>query len=432
MSRKPTNKELEQKVRQLEMDSMKRVQAKEALRENEEKLRSLIDTTSDWVWEVDINGVYTYASPKVRHLLGYDVDEIIGIKFFDFFVDEEKKTAQAFFKERSESSEPFAGRKVTQLRKDGQRVIIEVNGAPVFNKKGRLSGWCGFDRDITEKVLAEDALMESRERYRNLFENTQAGVFRAAMAGSEFFAVNKKFAEIFGYSVEEILAKPNEFRLTNSKSMAEILRQLMEIGSVENYEIEASTKNGDLITCIASIKLFRKQKYVEGTIVDITERKKAELALREREAELDLKNESLEEMNAALRVLLKKREEDKTELEEKVLLNIQRLLIPFLDKLNTSKLDAKQTSYVSILQSNLNDIVSPFSRRLSSNHLKLSPAEIQISNLVKQGKSTKEIAELLNLSITTIETHRRNIRKKIGLKNRNQNLRTHLSDLLNE
>lgn len=429
MPGKFTVKESEQKINELEKEVLKLKLSEQALRENEEKLRALLDTTSDWVWEIDINGAYTYVSPKVRDILGYNVDEVIGVKFFDFVLEEETEAHKSFFEDMCTLAQPFSGHKSTQRRKNGQRVIIEVNGSPVFDKEGNLSGWCGFDKDITEKVLAEEALMESKERYRNLFENTQAGVFRATMDGSNFFDVNKKFAEIFGYSIEEILAKPTEFRLTDSKYMAEMFRHLRDRGSVENYEMETSTKHGEKITCIASIKLFRKQEYVEGTIVDITERKKAEVALREREAELDLKNESLEEMNAALRVLLKKREEDKTELEEKVLLNIQRLLIPFLDKLNTSKLDEKQTSYVSILKSNLNDIISPFSRKLSSNHLKLSPAEIQISNLVKQGKATKEIAGLLNLSITTIETHRRNIRKKIGLKNRNQNLRIHLLDL---
>jgi DNA-binding CsgD family transcriptional regulator len=106
--------------------------------------------------------------------------------------------------------------------------------------------------------------------------------------------------------------------------------------------------------------------------------------------------------------------------------------MPYLDKLTTSKLDAKLATYVGILKSNLNDIVSPFSRRVYSDNLKLTRAEIQISNLIKQGMDTKEIAELLNLSITTIESHRRNIRKKFGLKTRRQNLRTYLSELSNE
>jgi len=411
---------------------MKHNQVEEALRESESKMRSLLDATSDWVWEVDLNGVYIYTNPKVKDLLGYDVNEILGVEFFELLLDEEKESTKAFFKKMVESPAPFADRKVTQIRKDGQRVVIEVNGAPVFNKDGILTGWCGFDKDITEKILAENALRESNERYRNLFENTQAGVFRASLDGSIFFAVNKKFAEIFGYSVETIQARPTAFKLTNSKDMANIYQQLKETGKVENYEIETLTRNDDVITCLASITLFPKQEYIEGTIIDITERKKTEVALREREAELDMKNESLEEMNAALRVLLKKREEDKVEIEEKVLSNVQRLFVPFLDKLKKSKLDEKQTSFVSILESNLKDIISPFSRRLSSDHLKLTPSEIQISNLVKQGKTTKEIAELENLSITTIETHRRNIRKKIGLRNRNQNLRTYLMNLINE
>lgn len=432
MGERLSYKDLEQKLRELEQIVMKHNQVEEALRESESKMRSLLDATSDWVWEVDLNGVYIYTNPKVKDLLGYDVNEILGVEFFELLLDEEKESTKAFFKKMVESPAPFADRKVTQIRKDGQRVVIEVNGAPVFNKDGILTGWCGFDKDITEKILAENALRESNERYRNLFENTQAGVFRASLDGSIFFAVNKKFAEIFGYSVETIQARPTAFKLTNSKDMANIYQQLKETGKVENYEIETLTRNDDVITCLASITLFPKQEYIEGTIIDITERKKTEVALREREAELDMKNESLEEMNAALRVLLKKREEDKVEIEEKVLSNVQRLFVPFLDKLKKSKLDEKQTSFVSILESNLKDIISPFSRRLSSDHLKLTPSEIQISNLVKQGKTTKEIAELENLSITTIETHRRNIRKKIGLRNRNQNLRTYLMNLINE
>jgi len=127
--------------------------------------------------------------------------------------------------------------------------------------------------------------------------------------------------------------------------------------------------------------------------------------------------------------LLKRRDEDKSELEEKVLLNVQELIIPYLYKLKSSGLDIRQNSFIGIIESNLKEIISPFSRRLSSKHLKLTPAEIQISNFVKQGQTTKEIANLLDLSSETIESHRRNIRKKIGIKNKKENLRTHLLSL---
>ena len=365
-------------------DITEKVAAEEALRASEKKYRSLVDTTSDWVWEVDSNGFYTYASPKVRDLLGYDADEIVGVKLFKFIADEELESTRMFFDEMCRQPQPFPNRKGTQIRKDGKRVITEISGSPVFDNSGMFSGCCGCSKDITEKILADNKLRESEERYRNLFENTEAGVFRATIDKPEFIAVNKKFAKIFGYSIEEILSKkPTEFKLTGSTEMDDIIRKVKEKGRIENYEMKTMTRDGERITCIASVRMFPQHNYVEGTIVDITERKKAEIALKAREAELDLKNQSLEEMNTALRVLLNKREEDKTEFEQKVILNIQKLITPFLDKLKLSRLDAKQASYVTILESNLNDIASPFSRRLSSKHLKLTPAELQLSNLVK-------------------------------------------------
>ena len=159
---------------------------------------------------------------------------------------------------------------------------------------------------------------------------------------------------------------------------------------------------------------------------DITIRKQAEQALKEREKELEIKTANLEEVNTALKILLKRREEDKIELEEKVLFNVRELIVPYIEKLKENTLDEKQRVYVNILESNLNDIISPFSLRLSSRYLNFTPAEMQVANLVKHGKTTKEIADLLNLSGKTIEVHRKNIRRKIGIRNEKANLRTHL------
>ncbi|TES84903.1 response regulator [Candidatus Aerophobetes bacterium] len=159
---------------------------------------------------------------------------------------------------------------------------------------------------------------------------------------------------------------------------------------------------------------------------EITERNQAEQALREREKELEIKTNSLEEVNAALRVLLKGRDEDRTELEEKVLFNVKELVVPFLERLKKSQLDPKQLSYIDILETNLNNIISPFSHTLSTKYLSLTPKEIQIANLIKEGKSTKEIGEVMVLSPRTIETHRKNMRKKLGLEKKKENLRSHL------
>jgi DNA-binding CsgD family transcriptional regulator len=162
---------------------------------------------------------------------------------------------------------------------------------------------------------------------------------------------------------------------------------------------------------------------------DVTPIKLVEETLREREYELELQKQNLEEANTALRVLLKKRDEDKGELEEKVLSNVKELVHPYLTRLKNTSLDSQQRTHVEIIESNLNDIISPFLRQLSSKYLNLTPREIEVATLVKEGKATKEIAETLHLSVNAVDFHRKNIRQKLGLKNKKANLRTHLLSL---
>jgi DNA-binding CsgD family transcriptional regulator len=158
---------------------------------------------------------------------------------------------------------------------------------------------------------------------------------------------------------------------------------------------------------------------------EVLRRKQAERALRETQKALKLKVNTLKELNASLRVLLERREEDAKAVGEKMQSNVSLLLIPFLDKLNRTKLDLKQRAYLDVLQSTLSEIISPFSRELASKYASLTPTEIQIANLVKDGKTSKQIAEMMDLSKRTVESHRHNIREKLGLK-RKGNLRSSL------
>lgn len=146
-------------------------------------------------------------------------------------------------------------------------------------------------------------------------------------------------------------------------------------------------------------------------------------------SEIQDRNKDLEEINTAMSVLLSKREADKYELEERVVYNTKELIVSYLNQLKQTELTTRQKTLLEILESNLNDIVSPFVRRLSLQFSNLTPSEMQIANLIKQGRSSKEIAELMHLSRRTIESHRKNIRKKLVLTNKKENLRTHLMAL---
>jgi PAS domain S-box-containing protein len=156
------------------------------------------------------------------------------------------------------------------------------------------------------------------------------------------------------------------------------------------------------------------------------ELKASEQKLRKKEKELTASAGNLEEINIALRVLLKKRHEDKADLEEQVLYNVKELVEPYLKKLAQTKLSEKQTALMQIINSHINEITTSFSRGLSLKYMNLTPTEIQIANLIKHGKKSKEIAEYMSVSQRTIDTHRKNIRKKMGLGQKRANLRSHL------
>jgi PAS domain S-box-containing protein len=146
---------------QLQGEIAGREQAKVALEESEQRFRALAETTSDWVWEVDQNGVYTYANPKLKDLLGYEPAEIIGKTPFDLMPADEAERVGAAFREIVKSGEPFAQLENTNLHKDGRRVVLETSGVPILDAGGNLLGYRGIDRDITERKHAERKIAET-------------------------------------------------------------------------------------------------------------------------------------------------------------------------------------------------------------------------------------------------------------------------------
>jgi PAS domain S-box-containing protein len=178
--------------------------------------------------------------------------------------------------------------------------------------------------------------------------------------------------------------------------------------------------------------LFDRYGKVIGAIESIrnvTERKEIESVLQQREKALENKTRQLEETNAALNVLLQKRVDDQKELQESVLSNMKKMILPYLEKIRKSHLDENQRTCIDILESHLNEILSPFFNRISTKFSNLTPVEMQVAGLVKDGKTSKEIAQLLGVAEKTVSAHRYNLRVKLGLKNEKINLRSHLLSL---
>jgi PAS domain S-box-containing protein len=174
-----------------------------------------------------------------------------------------------------------------------------------------------------------------------------------------------------------------------------------------------------------------------GTLADISGRKEEEALgarqrevleerVRERTAELLAQAERLAEMNSALKVLLRRREEDREELEQAVLANVRRRIVPALDRLEGLCADSEVRLLTGQLRQGLQELTLPFCHRLATVCQGLTPAEIQVAELIREGFGTKEIAARLGVGTSTVDTHRHHIRRKLGLTGRRDGLRAYL------
>jgi PAS domain S-box-containing protein len=201
-------------------------------------------------------------------------------------------------------------------------------------------------------------------------------------------------------------------------AVMEHIREIFRLGEF-SWEAEMIFKDGTRKIFRLHVKrmYYEGQACIVGTGMDITDQKRAEN---------DLKRfaENLQDANIALRVLMQQRDEDQKDIEEKLQANVNDLVIPYLKKLKQADLEERHKNHLQMLEHNLREILSPFMKNLHAAHANLTSREIQIMDLIKQGKSNKEIAAMLNASLKTVETHRNHIRKKLNLVNAGVNLRS--------
>jgi len=281
----------------------------------------------------------------------------------------------------------------------------------------------------TDRKKAE-ALREDEGKFRLLFERSVDPIL--LLDGETFVECNEAAARIMGCSDKAQLIGlhpvdlPPE-RQPDGRASREKAQELFDAAfreGVIRFEWMHRTFRGEDLWVDVSLTVIphRTKRMMYTVWRDITGRKRAEETLK-------TKSLNLEDVNAALKVLLSRREEDKKILENTILANVRDLISPYLDKLKNTHLNESQAAFVDIIESNLEDIVSPFVQKMDAAYSRFTPTEIQVANLIKSGRTSKEIASTLRVGKATIDTHRNNIRKKLGLDNKKLNLRTHLLSL---
>ncbi len=194
----------------------------------------------------------------------------------------------------------------------------------------------------------------------------------------------------------------------------------------------------DLLAMKAGADDYIEKEQVSSSLLERSiryaiNRREKEEALKEARDELEARVRErtieLEEANAALRILLKHREDDRMELEENIMYNMKQMIIPYIEKLKGTHLDDRQKMFLALMESNANEITSPFARNLFWKYSNLTPMELQIANLVQEGRTAQQMADILSISESTVKFHKINLRKKLGLTDKKTNLKSFLQSL---
>lgn len=285
-------------------------------------------------------------------------------------------------------------------------------------------------KEVNQRRKAETALKDSEEKFRLLVESMSDGLGVQYENGVISFA-NETLCKMLGYSPDELIGK-KIIDFVDSKNGEKIQKQMKrrKTDAVDSYELEfIRRENSPVPTIVSPRALFDSKGKLKGSFAVITDISKQKKEKQKLEKKVKERTVELEEMNTALRAMLRKHEKEKTDLEDNMLYNMRELVLPYLAKIKKSRSGRERKVILDILESNVNNITSPLVRSLNASYLKFTPTEIQVANLIKIGNTTKKIGEMLNLSMKTICIHRHNIRRKLGLVNKKENLRTRLMAL---
>lgn len=404
-------------------DTSEKQQAEELLYESEERFRLLSEAAFEAII-IHEDGVLLRANDPFFKMFGYQSKELLGSQVVPKVI---AKESLEFVKEkiRTKASTPY---EATGRKKNGERFPIACHAKPI-KYQGREVRVVAI-RDLSYREKSERKLRESEDKFQMVAEQSPNMIF--INKGGRVVYVNQKCEEMMGYQKEEFYAPEFDFLTLIAPESVETVKSSFKRHrageEIAPYEYSLVNKKGQRIEVIITTQLinFEGQPAILGIVTDISDRKRAENALKEKDKALEQQAQHLEEVNTALKVLLEHREQEKQELEENLLVNIKKLIFPYLEKLDRSSLEAGSRTYLDIIKSNLKDLVSPLTTTLSSSYLALTPTELQITDLIKHGKTSKEIAAMLNVSTKAVAFHRGNIRDKLGLTHKKINLQTYL------
>lgn len=430
--------ELVEANKRLKQEISLRKKVEEDLRKSEGRLKFAVDNTDQGLWEWDIVSGAITVNENWYHIIGYRPGEIvIDFEWWGKNIHPESLIVfDKVLKDHLEGRQKYYELEYQIKNKSNEWQWIWERGVCVaYGAQNEPLKIIGTVRDITEKKQTENALKKSEKKYRQLFSAISDAIMVFDSKTRDFVDVNEAVTSMYGYSKDEFLKLNHRDITAEPEESDQSIYQTIQ-GKVLSIPLRYhKRKDGSTFPVEITSGTFEiaDQQVIFGVIKDISKRKNAENELKKLNETLESKVKErtfeLEELNTALKVLLKKREQDKAHINENIYSTYDSLIDPLIHQLDLTLKNKHQIELLNIIKKTIEEVISPFSKKMSDPMIRLTPSEILVAGLVKEGKTTKEISTILNKSIRVVRLHRGNIRAKLGLKNEKINLRSYLFSL---
>lgn len=432
-------------------DITERVEAEEKLKRSEALFRGYFELPLIGIVIAAPEKNFIEANDRACEILGYSREELLCMRWDQLTHPEDLSRDIANVERVMRGEQPHYSTEKRYRRKDGTYIWAMVSVAAVRKPDGDVDYAFAIIQDIDDRKKMEQELVmhrdhlgklvaerteemnreivrrkEKEEQYLALVESIVEWVWET----DEHFVItynSPRVSDYLGYEPEFFLGKtPYDF--IPADRVPEVKKYISRRKPFVSMQMPHTDKNGNSVLVEGSGRPYFDRDGVfrgyRGSCRDITEQKRAMDLLKEHENQLMAQSETLKETNAALRVLLKQREDDKREMEDMFMSNIKEMVLPYVHRMRKEKMDLRHRAYLDVINTNLNKIMAPFLNRIRQ--LNFTPKEAEVASLIRDGKTTKEIAEIMGVATSAIDSHRNNIRTKLGLIKKDVNLRSYL------
>lgn len=416
-----------------------RKKAEEAIRSIQERMELVLAGAELGVYDINSKTGVSYVDDRYLGMLGYQREDFLALNieaWMKMIHPDDVKDIKEKVREIMSGNRQLVEMEYRLRHKSGDWIWVLGRGRVVsWDEAGKPLRFTGTQLNITDRKRAEEALRQSEERLRLVTDNMKDII---VMTDRDFKIVyiSPSVQSVMGYEARDREGKSltDFIHPEDLPAIEKVLRDSLATFSPGKIECRYRHARGEYIWLEATgAYMLDQQRNFLGAVFgirDITVRKRVEENLQKTLDELETRVKErtfeLQEINTTLRVLLKNRDEDQKSLQESLQSNIHQLVIPYVQKLRGTHSGKQKLEYLNVLETNLHNIASPFINKLSIAYKSLSPRELQVAALIKQGKSSKDIAEVFNLSVGTVNSYRNSIREKLNLVSSETNLRSYL------